>query len=85
MYGLMLSHDDLARIREEHETLETWRTISRHVVAEMLEACAVCGMVREKDRLTHCRWCQDVYYCQMGVCCQQHQAEHHPGIAFRTW
>lgn len=81
----MLSNDDLARIREEREALETWRTYSRHIVAEMLEACAICGTVREKERLTRCRWCADVYYCQRGVCSHQHQAEAHPGVAFWTW
>jgi len=81
----MPSNEDLAKIREEREAMETWRKYSRHVVAEMLEMCAVCGVVRDKDGLSRCRWCEDVYYCRMGVCCHQHQAEHHPGVAFWTW
>jgi hypothetical protein len=75
----MLSREEMARIREEREVMENWRASSRHVIAEMLEACAVCGTVREKERLTRCRWCQDVFYCQEGVCSQQHRAEMHPG------
>jgi hypothetical protein len=81
----MLSREEMARIREEREVMESWRAISRHVIADMLEACAVCGMVREKERLTRCRWCEDVYYCKEGVCPQQHQAEMHPAVAFWTW
>lgn len=81
----MLNKDDLTKIREEREAFETWRTYSRHVVAEMLEGCAVCGSVRDRDRLTRCRWCQDVYYCRKGICCHQHQVEYHPGVAYWTW
>lgn len=81
----MLSKDDLAKIREEREAMETWRIYSRHAVAEMLEACSVCGLVREKKNLARCRWCDDVYYCQRGVCSRHHQAEAHPGVAFWTW
>jgi hypothetical protein len=81
----MMSREELAKIREEHEVLENWRTISRHVIAEMLEACTVCGEVREKERLVRCRWCQDTYYCKDGFCGHQHQAETHPAVAFWTW
>jgi hypothetical protein len=81
----MLSSDDLAKIREEREAMETWRVYSRHVVAEMLEGCVVCGVLREKENLTRCRWCEDAYYCRKGVCSHQHQAESHPGLAFWTW
>lgn len=81
----MLSHKELEKIREEREVLETWRTFSRHVVAEMLEACAVCGAVRDKEMLTRCRWCEDAYICKDGVCAQQHQAALHPAVAFWTW
>ena len=80
-----MNKDELAKIREEHEALETWRTYSRHVVAEMLEVCSVCGTVREKDRLTKCRWCEDVYCCHEGLCTHWHQAEIHPAVAFWTW
>jgi recombinational DNA repair protein RecR len=81
----MLSHKELDRIREEREVMETWRTYSRHVVAEMLEACSICGTLREKDQLSRCRWCEDTYICKEGVCAQQHQAELHPAVAFWTW
>ena len=70
----MLSHDELEKIREEREVFETWRSYSRHVVADMLEACAICGTVREKVQLARCRWCEDTYICKEGVCAQQHQA-----------
>jgi len=81
----MLSKDDLARIREEREVLDNWRSHSRHVVADLLEACTVCDTVRDKDRLMRCRWCDDVYYCKEGVCAQQHHANVHPSVAFWTW
>jgi hypothetical protein len=81
----MLSHKELEKIREEREVIETWRRYSRHVVAEMLEVCAVCGIVREKVRLARCRWCDDTYVCKDGKCTQRHQAEVHPAVAFWTW
>jgi len=81
----MMSKEDLARIREEHETMDEWRTYARHVVAEMLEACSICGTVRDKANLTHCRWCQDVYFCKEGTCAQQHHVDLHPAVAFWTW
>jgi len=81
----MMTNDDLGRIREENEVMDTWRKYSRHVVADMLEACGVCGTVREKDRLTRCHWCEDVYFCKEGLCAQHHQAEMHPAMAFWTW
>jgi hypothetical protein len=81
----MLSHEELEKIREEQAALETWRTISRHVVADMLEACAICGSVREKVQMIRCRWCADTYICKDSVCAQKHQAEIHPAVAFWTW
>ncbi|SRR5579863_5182038 len=81
----MMSHDELEKIREEREVIETWRTYSRHVVAEMLEACAICGTVREKALMGRCRWCDDVYICKDGTCAQKHQADLHPAVAFWTW
>jgi hypothetical protein len=80
----MLSHDELERIREEREALETWRTFSRHVVADLLEMCAICGTIREKTQLARCRWCEDAYICKEGVCTRRHQAELHHGVAFWT-
>ena len=81
----MMAHDDLGKIREEHEAEDIWRKYSRHVVADMLEACVICGTIREKEHLARCRWCEDVYFCKQGVCAQQHQAEMHPAVAFWTW
>jgi hypothetical protein len=77
-----MTHDDLEKIREENEAEDTWRKYSRHVVADLLECCAVCGAIREKERLARCRWCEDVYICKKGVCTQQHQVEVHPAAAF---
>jgi hypothetical protein len=77
-----MTHDDLEKIREENEAEDTWRKYSRHVVADLLEGCAVCGVIREKERLTRCRWCEDAYVCKKGVCTQQHQVEVHPAAAF---
>lgn len=81
----MLTNDELAKIREEHEVMDNWRTYSRQIVANLLEACAICGTIRDKETLTRCRWCEDVYYCKEGVCAQQHHADVHPAVAFWTW
>ncbi len=81
----MMTHDDLERIREENETEDIWRKYSRHVVADMLEACVICGSVREKEHLARCHWCEDTYFCREGVCSRKHQAETHPAVAFWTW
>ncbi len=81
----MSSKDDIAKMREEREALITWRTYSRHVVADMVEACAVCGAIRDKERLTRCRWCEDSYVCKEGLCGQKHHLDVHPSIAFWTW
>jgi hypothetical protein len=55
------------------------------VVAELLEACAICGTIREKEHLVRCRWCEDTYYCKEGICSQQHHVDVHPAVAFWTW
>ena len=68
----MISDNELCKMREEFETLDRWRKFSRHVVADLLEVCAMCGLVREKRRLTRCRWCADSYYCSDGPCFHQH-------------
>lgn len=81
----MMDKDDLAKIREEYEVWDSWRKLSRHVVADFLEACSVCGTVREKESLVHCRWCEDVYLCKEGVCSQKHHSLTHPAVAFWTW
>lgn len=81
----MMNHDDLERIREEREVLDTWRKYSCHVVAELVEACSICGTVRDKERLIRCRWCADTYFCKEGTCAQQHQVQVHPAMAFWSW
>jgi len=78
----MLRKGELEKIREECEAFETWRRISCHVVADMLEACAACGMVREKERLVRCYWCPDVYFCKEGTCARQHHVAAHPSVDF---
>jgi len=82
---IMLTQDELGKIREQNEAEDTWRKYSRHIVADLLEGCAICGAVREREHLARCRWCEDVYFCKQGVCAQQHQAEMHPAVAFWTW
>jgi hypothetical protein len=81
----MFSDNELNEMREEFETLDRWRKFSCHVVADLLEVCAVCGRVREKCRLVRCRWCEDTYYCSDGLCFNQHQANRHPGVANWIW
>jgi hypothetical protein len=81
----MLSDSEQEAMREEFETLDRWRKFSRHVVADLLEVCAVCGCIREKCRLARCRWCEDTYYCADGLCFHQHQANHHPAVANWIW
>jgi len=81
----MMEHDELDKIREEREVMDIWRKYSRHIVADLLEACSICGNVRDKELLTRCRWCTDVYICRKGTCTQKHQTELHPAMAFWTW
>jgi hypothetical protein len=81
----MVSDNELCRMREEFETLDRWRKFSRHVVADLLEVCAMCGLVREKRRLTRCRWCADSYYCSDEPCFHQHQERRHPAVANWIW
>jgi len=69
----MLTQDELGKIREENEAEDTWRKYSRHIVADLLEGCAICGALREREHLARCRWCEDVYFCKQGVCAQQHR------------
>ena len=78
----MATHSNLSNIRDEVEAETTWRTYSRHVIAHLLEGCAKCGTVREKERLTRCRSCEDVYLCKNGRCFQQHNTATHPAVAF---
>ena len=79
---LMLSHDELERIRQEREAFETWRSHSRHVIADLLEMCAICRTIREKAQLNRCPWCEDTYVCKGGTCAQQHQVKLHSAVAF---
>jgi hypothetical protein len=81
----MLTQSDLGNIREENEAETIWRKYSCHIIADLLEGCAICGTIRQKGYLTRCRWCEDVYFCKNGVCSQQHNAEMHPAVAFWTW
>lgn len=81
----MMSKEDFTRLHEEREVLESWRSVSCHVVADLCEACSICGTVRERERLTRCRWCDDVYYCADGFCAHQHRLDVHPAVAFWTW
>ena len=78
----MLSHDEIERIRQEQEAFETWRRYSRHVVADLLETCSICGTIREKSKLLRCGWCQDTYVCKDGNCAQRHQVQLHSVVAF---
>ncbi|MGA2073684.1 MAG: hypothetical protein ABSH52_09275 [Terriglobia bacterium] len=48
----MATHSNLSNIRDEVEAETTWRTYSRHIIAHLLEGCAKCGTVREKEHLT---------------------------------
>ena len=80
-----MSDSELEGMREEFETLDRWRKISRHVVADLLEVCAICWCVREKSRLTRCRWCEDTYYCAGGLCFHEHQTNDYPAVANWIW
>ncbi len=79
----MLNKDDLRRIQEKRQVLEEWRKVSRHVVANLLEACSICGTVAEKEHLTRCPWCDDVYLCPKG-CTHIHNVHFHPGVSYWT-
>ena len=80
----MATHSNLSSIRDEVEAETTWRTYSRHIIAHLLEGCAECGTVCEKEQLTRCRSCEDVYLCKSGCCAQQHNTEMHSAVAFGT-
>ena len=77
-----MSDNELKQMQEEFETLNRWRRFSRHVVADLLEVCTVCGCVREKCRLTRCRWCEDTYCCSHGPCFHRHRVSRHPAAAY---
>lgn len=77
----MMDQEDLHKLQEELEVMDTWRKISRHVVAELLEACSDCNTVRERNLLLRCPWCDDVYLCA-GECMQHHNARLHPTVTF---
>jgi hypothetical protein len=81
----MPSQDDRTRRRELWEVDEPWRQSSHPMVASGVEACAVCGTVRDRERLARCRWCDDVYWCADGLCAHQHAADLHRELAFWTW
>lgn len=77
----MMDKDELHKLQEEQEVFETWRKISRHVVADLLEACSMCDTVRERSQLQRCPWCEDVYLCP-GECMHQHNSRLHPTVSF---
>jgi NADH:ubiquinone oxidoreductase subunit F (NADH-binding) len=79
--GTMIGENELRRIREEHEAYETWRTVSRHVVASLFEVCAVCDAVRDKEHLVRCEGCANVYVCRDGTCARLHEAQAHPVLS----
>jgi hypothetical protein len=78
----MVNKDELDKLRQEMEALESWRDVPRHVVAELMEVCAVCGRVRDREHLVHCDCCADVYVCEEGLCTWLHHASIHPSTPF---
>jgi hypothetical protein len=74
----MFDKEDLEHIGRDREILERWHEYSRHVIARLLEGCAVCGKVTEKRNLSRCRLCHDTYYCKSGCCSYRHYAATHP-------
>jgi hypothetical protein len=79
----MMSKEELHRLQEEQAVMETWRKVSRHVVADLLEGCTVCGTLRERNLLLSCPWCRDVYLCP-GDCMHEHNMDLHPTASFCT-
>lgn len=77
----MMDQDDFRKIQEEMAVDDTWRKISRHVVADLLEGCSTCSMVRERNVLLRCPWCEDVYLCA-GKCMHEHNMRLHPTVTF---
>ena len=76
----MLDDAKLNEFREERKVDEEWRNISYHVIADLLEVCAVCSMVKEKERLISCPSCEDTYCCGEGACFERHHLTH-PRVA----
>jgi hypothetical protein len=76
-----MNKEELHKLQEEQEVMETWRKVSRHVVADLLEGCTVCNTLRERDLLLRCPWCEDVYLCP-GECMHQHNLNLHPTVSF---
>ncbi len=77
----MMNNEELQKLQEEQEVMETWRKVSRHVVADLLEVCSDCSTVRERDLLLRCPWCEDVYLCA-GECMHEHNTNLHPTVSF---
>jgi hypothetical protein len=77
----MMSNEELQKLQEEQEVMNTWRKVSRHVVADLLEGCSVCSTVRERDLLLLCPWCKDVFLCP-GECMQEHNTQLHATVSF---
>ena len=87
----MLSDAGLNQFREDRQTTESlqakqqWRDVPYHAMAVVVEACSECGMVRDRERLVRCPWCEDTYCCQDETCGAQHRASLHPAVAYWTW
>ena len=77
----MMNQEELHKLQEEQEVMETWRKVSRHVVADLLEGCSVCDTLRERNLMLRCPWCEDVYLCP-GECMHQHNLHIHPTVSF---
>jgi hypothetical protein len=78
----MLTALQLAALREEVEEEIRWREFSRHFIAYSIEACEVCGLVKDFERFLICKACRanpdhDVYLCGT-ECAKKHLAERHP-------
>ena len=81
----MLSDAELNAYREERKVDEEWRNISYYVIADLLEVCAVCGIVTEKERLLRCPSCEDTYCCKERRCFDRHHSNQHPTAVYRKW
>jgi hypothetical protein len=79
----MLDDKSLNEFREERRVDEEWRNISYYVIADLLEVCATCGLVAEKERLIRCPSCDDTYCCEL--CFERHQSAVHPAVSYWKW
>lgn len=77
----MANSVDFERFKEEQQVLDQWRSFARQAVANFLECCQVCDRVREKSQLSRCPFCDDLYFCGDGPCCDQHRLQAHHEVA----